>query len=148
MHCNLEGAHLGFEKTYEKIRLHFHWPGMYRDIKQFVMHCTPCALRKAPVRAPAGHMMPIEANGPWDLVGVDIIGPLPITDSRNRYIIVFTDYLTKWVEAFPMRDAEASTIAEIFVNEVIPRHGAPRRLLSDRGSNFRSDSWQQLFTIL
>jgi hypothetical protein len=61
---------------------------------------------------------------------------LSTTNSGNKYVIVFTDYLTKWVEAFPLRDQTAESIARIFINEIVSRHSAPRELLSDRGTNF------------
>ena len=48
----------------------------------------------------------------------------------------YIDYLTKWVEAFPIKDQKAETVARVLVDEVIYHHGAPERLLSDRGSNF------------
>lgn len=139
MHCNVEGSHLGIDRTYEKIRLHFHWPTMYSDIRRFVKECPVCAKKKPPVRAPAGLLTPIRASDPWDTVGVDILGPLPITQSKNRYIVVFTDYLTKWVEAFSIREADSKAIARLFVMEIVARFGAPRKLNSDRGTVFMSE---------
>ncbi len=139
MHCNIEGSHLGIDRTYEKIRLHFHWPTMYTDIRRFVKECATCAKKKPPVRPPVGHLMPIRAQGAWDIVGVDVLGPLPITQSKHRYVVVFTDYLTKWVEAFPIREADSQTIARLFVMEIITRFGAPRKLISDRGTVFMSE---------
>ena len=70
-------------------------------------------------------------------MGVDIL-KLPLTYDGNQYVLVFVDYLTKWVEAFPLKDQKAETVARVMVEEVICRHGAPERLLSDRGSNFLS----------
>ena len=64
--------------------------------------------------------------------------PLPVTWSGNRYIVVFMDYLTKWPEIFPVKNADAVTIAKLLTDEIIPRHGAPRTLLSDCGKNFLS----------
>ena len=48
------------------------------------------------------------------------------------------EYLTKWPEIFPVKNADAVTITKLLTNEIIPRHGAPRTLLSDRGKNFLS----------
>ena len=61
------------------------------------------------------------------------------SSSGNKYCVVFTDYLTKWSEAFAMRNMRADTIAKIFIDEVVSRHSAPSRLLSDQGANFRSE---------
>lgn len=49
------------------------------------------------------------------------------------------DYFTKWVEAFPNSDQQATTIAELLVEHIICRHGVPNELLSDRGTNILSD---------
>jgi hypothetical protein len=61
------------------------------------------------------------------------------TSSGNKYIVVFTDYLTKWVEAFPMSDMTSTSIAKIFFNEIISRYSAPEKFLSDQGANFLSN---------
>lgn len=69
---------------------------------------------------------------------MDIIGPLPKTNRGNEHILVISDHLTKWVEAYPIEKADTDCIAEKFVNEFMSRHGAPMRLLTDRGQVFRS----------
>ena len=61
---------------------------------------------------------------------------LPVTTQGNKYIIVATDYLTKWPEAWPTADATAVTAADFLVDCIIARHGAPRELLSDQGRTF------------
>ena len=53
------------------------------------------------------------------MVGVDILGPLPLSESGNKYIVVFTDYLTKRPEAFALKDMKAETIARVFVDEIM-----------------------------
>ena len=61
---------------------------------------------------------------------------LPLTLEGNQYALVFIDYLTKWVEVVAIPDQRAETIAKMFVEHVVCRHGAPRELLSDRGAIF------------
>ena len=65
------------------------------------------------------------------------MGPLPLTESGNKYIIVFSDYLTKWPEAFAIPNQSTQTIAELFVEQIVCRHGPPLELLSDQGANFQ-----------
>ena len=72
------------------------------------------------------------------MVSTDALGPFPVTKSNNRYIIVITDFLTRWPEAFAVPTIDAPVIADLLMNEIIARHGAPRVLLSDRGTNFLS----------
>jgi hypothetical protein len=102
-----------------------------------VKSCSVCASFKnpPPTRAPLHPI--VDFQRPFDKVGMDIL-ELSTTNSGNKYVIVFTDYLTKWVEAFPLRDQTAESIARIFINEIVSRHSAPRELLSDRGTNFMS----------
>ena len=86
-------------------------------------------------------------SGSFSCVGVDIL-KLPQTYDGNQYVVAFVDYLTKWVEAFPTADQKAKTIAKLLVEQVICRHGAPERLLSDRGANFLSDLIAEVCRLL
>lgn len=54
------------------------------------------------------------------------------TNEGHKYVLVITDYATRWVEAFHTRDTKASTVAKILINEVISRHSAPKEMLADR----------------
>jgi hypothetical protein len=72
------------------------------------------------------------------LVSVDVTGPFPGTDRKNVYVVVFTDHLTRWVEAFATADMTTPTIADLLIKHIICRHGSPRTLLSDQGSSFVS----------
>ena len=54
-------------------------------------------------------------------------------------MLVIMDYLTEWVEAFPMLNQSSETIAKLLIDHVICRHGVPNQLLSDRGTNLLSD---------
>jgi transposase InsO family protein len=77
-------------------------------------------------------------------VGIDIVGPLPITPRRNRYIIVATDYLTKYPEARAVTEATALKVADFIYEEIICRHGCPQIILTDRGSHFRNQLIEEL----
>ena len=62
---------------------------------------------------------PIPVEGPWDRIGVDIVGPLPVTEWGNRYIVICIDYMTKWVEAKPLSDKSAKQVAWFLYEEII-----------------------------
>jgi hypothetical protein len=77
-------------------------------------------------------------------IGIDIMGPLPQTIRGKRYIVLAVDLFSKWIEAKPIKDADAQTISEFVYEDIICRHGIPMRMTSDRGTEFVND----LITIL
>ena len=81
-------------------------------------------------------MQPIPVEDPFDRVAVDVLGPFLTSEPVNKYVVIFTDYFTKWPEAFKIECADAATTAKLFIKEIVCRHSAPRKLLSDRGKNF------------
>ncbi len=92
------------------------------------------------------HHVPVGA--PLDRVALDIVGPLPETENGNNYIVVISDYFTKWVEAHALPDQTAITVADKLVNEFICRFGTPRQIHSDQGRNFESALFAELCQLL
>ena len=135
-HEGVFSGHLRQAKIHSQLNRHYWWMGMRRDINAWCRACTKCATRNMgpPVRP---KLTPIPVGGPFDMVGVDVL-QLPKTKRGNRYAVVFMDYLTKWPEVYAVPDQTAPTLARLFVEEVISRHGVPSRLLSDRGPSFLS----------
>src|SRR5215204_4627835 len=99
-HSGTYGGHFNLEATYNKLKDDFYWPSMYKTIEDFTKTCDTCQRRGRPKRN--NPLRPITVSEPFELIGVDLVGPLKITNSGNRYIIVMTEYLTKWVEAKPI----------------------------------------------
>ena len=71
-------------------------------------------------------------------IAVEVLGPLPTTDGGNKYLLIAADYFTKWVEAYPLPNQEATTLAEVLVKEFACRFGIPQIIHSDQGRNFES----------
>ncbi|KAG5880834.1 hypothetical protein JTB14_027615 [Gonioctena quinquepunctata] len=80
---------------------------------------------------------------PWELTSMDIVGPLVTSMNGNRYLLTFQDYFTKYPEVIPLSDQKADTIARAFVEQIIVRHGTPRKLLTDQGENFTSTLFKE-----
>lgn len=137
-HDDLTGGHFGTVKTYEKLRTRYYWRKMFSDVNHWCRSCCDYAMRKSPRNRHKVPLLPIPVQDAFDRLACDIIGPFPPSKLGNRYVVVFSEYLTKWVEAFPVPSIEAPVIARLPVDEIFTRHGAPRTLLSDRGSNFLS----------
>ena len=67
------------------------------------------------------------------------MGPFPETPSANKYILVITEYLTRWTETLAIPDVTAPTIASQLLHKVIFQHGCPVQLLFDQGRQFLGD---------
>ena len=148
LHSSPSGGHLGIFKTLEKVRSRFYWPGQRHDIEDWCRACELCAARKSPPRSNRAPMQQVLAGGPFQRVAMDILGPLPLTDRGNKYILVLGDYFTKWVESFPIPNMEAKTIANMFVGHFVSRFGAPDVLHTDQGRNFESALFKEVCLLL
>uniref|UniRef100_A0A3P9D8I3 Gypsy retrotransposon integrase-like protein 1 n=1 Tax=Maylandia zebra TaxID=106582 RepID=A0A3P9D8I3_9CICH len=144
----LTAGHLGVSKTLARLRFRFFWPKMAADVKRYVISCSVCQLTKPSQKKAAGLMVPIVPQIPWQYVGVDFVGPLPPTPTGNAYLIVFVDYLTKWVEASAVKEATSQVAAGKFVTDIFARHGTPTYLISDRGSPFVSELFEHVVSAL
>ncbi len=120
---------------------------MTDSIKRYIRHCDLCAARKQtrPAKAPLGQA---PAGEPMEKVSIDILGPLPLTDNGNRYVLVINDCFTKYVEAVALPNAEAKTIATAFVNEFICKFGTPLSVQTDSGTNFDSVLFREVCDFL
>ena len=111
-HDSLLSGHLGVEKTFWKCQERFYWPSMFRDIKAFVVTCSTCQHNTSKGdRMVAGKLTPIEVSYPFERISADILGPMPKTSGGHKYILVFTDYFTKWVEVVPLKRIRAKDVA-------------------------------------
>ncbi|KAI9558428.1 hypothetical protein GHT06_015212 [Daphnia sinensis] len=144
LHDDPTAGHLAYQRTYLKVKNHYYWLSMRKDIKEYCRVCKTClANTKTTYRT---FLHPHElAKTPFDVVGMDFLGPFNPPSTRNKkYIMVMTDYVTKWPEVVALPDQTALTTADAFLNLIIERHGLPKAIVSDRGSNFPSSVFRHL----
>lgn len=96
--------------------------------------------RKGPQRRPRGPIKQFIVGGTLEKMAVDVLGPLPASSKRNKYILIVGDYFTKWAEAYPLENQQAETVDEVLVKELISRFGVPLQLHSDQESKLRVGS--------
>nr|GEY68325.1 reverse transcriptase domain-containing protein [Tanacetum cinerariifolium] len=78
----------------------------------------------------------------FDVWGIDFMGPFP-SSRENKYILVAVDYLSKWVKAKSLPTNDARVVCK-FLKSLFARFGAPRAIISDRGTHFCNDQFEKV----
>lgn len=144
-HDAITAAHLGIFKTFNRVAEEYYWPKMHQYIAGYVKRCKVCLAQKVPQQLPPGFMGKEKVvRFPWQAISTDIIGPLPPSSSGNRYILVVTDWFSKFVLVHPMREANGSKICKFLEEQVFLLFGVPQIVMCDNGTQFTS----KLFTDL
>ena len=133
-------AHHGFDKIIRRISGRFWWPKLREDVNVMVKTCRACqSVKKGRINPMnSGSIKTFDASEPFQLVSIDIMGPLPITSHGNRYIVSMIDKFSKFCLLIPVKDIKALSIIRAF-ERWICLFGPPEALLSDNGSQFVSE---------
>ena len=136
------GGHLAYNNTLHKIASRYYWDSMNKDIMEYVKKCHRCQLYGK--KTLNEELYPVLVSiKPFDRIALDV-KHVQASRSGYRYIIAGIDYLTKYVEARPMRFQTAAEIALFLYEEIICRHGCPTVIVSDNGKPFLSDIIRQV----
>ena len=130
-------AHRGASLTLAHLARTYWWPGMETDIRTFLRSCSTCQhVKSAPTNMTAP-LCPIPACKPFERVSIDLMGPM--APSRGyRYILVLVDAFSRWVEAVPLCNKSAETVALAILRTWIARFGVMQSLHSDNGLEFEN----------
>ena len=137
-HNHTTASHQGVNKTLASMKAHYCWPGLTSHVKKWVRICQECGAKKSWGKKRRSPLQQYIVCTPMEGLAMDILGPLPLTPHGNRYVLVVTDYFTKWTESYAIPNQEAATVAEKLVSEFVCRFGVPHELHSDQGTNFES----------
>ncbi|KAD6453660.1 hypothetical protein E3N88_08366 [Mikania micrantha] len=143
-HKSRYSIHPGATKMYRDLRVNYWWPGMKRDIAKYVEKCLTCLQVKAEHQKPYGKLQPFEIPmWKWEHITMDLITKLPKTRKGYDAIWVIVDRLTKSAHFIPIRESYSSEkMAEVYVKEIVSRHGIPVTIVSDRDTRFTSHFWR------
>ncbi|GKD87867.1 putative reverse transcriptase domain-containing protein [Tanacetum coccineum] len=138
--------HPGADKTYHDLRDLYWWPGMKRDIAEYVSKCLTCSKIKAEHQKPTGLLrQPEIPEWKWEKITMDLVTKLPRSSGGYDAIWVIVDRLTKSAHFLPIReDYKTEKPARIYINEIVARHDVPVSIISDCDGRFASHLWQAL----
>jgi hypothetical protein len=138
------GGHFGGQRTSHKVlQSGLYWPTLYKDAHSFVKSCENCQKTGNLTRKNEMPLKTLLFCELFDVWGIDFMGPFPQSNGY-LYILVCVDYVSKWVEAVPTRDANSKTVIEFLKKNIFQRFGVPKAIISDRGSHFNNKYMENL----
>ena len=140
-------GHLGTKKTLRTFEKRYQGVKAYSQCEKIVRECNGCqkGTDYRPKKYPSGH---ITSDAPWDMLSIDVVGPLPRTKDGYRFILSTIDCFSRYVILTPLKDHTAENVSKALYQNVIGHYGAPKRIITDRGREFQSKVWEHLLDLL
>jgi hypothetical protein len=145
LHDGICGAHQSaYKMNWLLSREGFYWPTMVNDCIKYQKGCEACQWFGNIQLAPAGVMNTIVKSWPFRGWRLDFIGEIHLESSKgHRFILVATDYFTKWTEAVPLRNLTHQEVISFVQEHIIYRFGVPQTLTTDQGPSFMSHQFRE-----
>nr|GEX18853.1 putative reverse transcriptase domain-containing protein [Tanacetum cinerariifolium] len=145
-HKSKYSIHPGSDKMYQDLKQLYWWPNMKAEIATYVSKCLTCAKVKAEHQRPSGLLQQPEIPvWKWERITMDFIIGLPRTQSGYDSIWVIVDRLTKSAYFLPVKTTNnMEKLTQLYLKEVVCRHGVLISIISDRDSKFTSRFWRSL----
>lgn len=141
--CHDECGHMGIEKTLDKVKQTYWFPHMANFVKKYVRSCIPCAYAKQPTGKKEGFLHPIPKTPiPFHSVHVDHLGPFIKSKTGNTYILAIIDGYSKFIVLRAVRNTKSKTSISV-LRDAFGIFGAPKLLISDRGTSFTSSEFAE-----
>ncbi|GKF11044.1 reverse transcriptase domain-containing protein, partial [Tanacetum coccineum] len=122
----------------------FFWPTIYKDAYELIKSCDACQRQGKISHRDEKPQNAIQVCEIFDVWGIDFMGPFP-SSRGNKYILVAVDYLSKWVKAKALPTNDARVVVK-FLKSLFSRFGAPRAIISDRGTHFCNDKFARVMS--
>ena len=135
---------------YLDLKEKYWWYGLKKDVAEYVAICDTCQRVKAEHQRPAGLLQPMKIpEWKWEEVGMDFIVGLPRTQRGYDSIWVIVDRLTKVAHFLPVKTTyRGPKLAELYMERIVSLHGVPKKIVSDRGTQFISQFWRTVHSSL
>ena len=145
-HDSPTAGHFGQRKTIWKVCQNFFWKGMTTDIKNYVRTCKECQFRKTNTQLTHSFQgsLPIPEKV-FEIISIDLVGPLPITEEGHKYIVTVTDALSKFAVTYPIISPSDEEIMEGLETRIFYVFGPPKVILKDQGTNLNSNYCEAVY---
>uniref|UniRef100_H3H5Y4 Uncharacterized protein n=1 Tax=Phytophthora ramorum TaxID=164328 RepID=H3H5Y4_PHYRM len=147
-HASLEGGHQGIGRTYQRVKAHFHWRGLFRSVQRFVGECVDCETGKGRPLIQGESPGNVQATYPFQMIAMDHIPSLPKSYKGNTELLIWVDLFTGYVIAKASASRTAQAIAENYEECVFRRFGASEVIRHDREPGFMSDFFRAFSRIV
>ena len=133
------GGHMAAATTLQRLASQVFFPGMKGNVSEALLTCLPCQIKNKRQKDQRHTLVSVQSGYPFHKLSIDFVGPLPESKQKNRFLLTVKDIFTRWVEAFPIREATALNTVRVLEREVFARYGVPEIIHSDRGQQFKSN---------
>ena len=121
---------------------------MQKEAQEYVKKCEQCQRYAPNIHQLGGVLNPLASLWPFAQWGIDIVGPFPKAAGKKRYLLVGTNYFTKWVEAEPLANFRDVDAKKFVWKNIVTRFRVPRTLTSDNDLQFDSKSFRRYYCEL
>ena len=116
---------------------------MQKEAQEYVKKCDQCQKFAPNIHQPSGVLNPLSSSWPFAQWSLDIVGPFPKAVGNKRYLLVDTNYFTKWIEAKPLANIRDVDAKKFIWKSIITWFGVPHTLISDNGLQFNSKAFRR-----
>jgi hypothetical protein len=142
------GGHMGINATQQRVVRRFYFSGIHKFVEVFVGNCIACQRKIGKAKDQRHTLFSTQEGMPFQKISIDFVGPLKSSSKGNVYLFTVKDCFSRWLEAFPIREATAEAAVEVLQHHIFARHGVPEQIHSDQGSQFTGELFQEICDLL
>ena len=127
------------------LREGYYWLTMESDCYKFAKKCHKFQIYADKIHVPLTLLNAISSSWPFSIWGIDMIGTIkPKASNRHHFIVVASNYFTKWVEVASYANVTKQVVVCFIKNNLIHRYGVPSRIITDNDSNLNNKMMTEL----